>query len=397
MNIYPLKKQIKGNTLFLKYPIDYQNKKEVLWYSIDIKYAGFVTDLLDGPLVALLIPAMALGENINIKGSVSEKLFYNLSKSCQILLKQIIPSLKLTNIIPNAIEIKSQRAAGVATGFPCGIDSFSTLADNYFSDVPKGYKITHLLFNNVGSHGKGNERLFEERYEKNKEITKIIGLPFLKINSNVENFYNNFSFQQTVTPRNVSVPLILQGGIGGFLVSSAISYKDIKVEQLPAIARIDTLLLPLLSTKALDIISTGSEYSRVEKTLKVAEIKDSYSSLDVCVDPNSAGNCSKCWKCMRTMLTLDIAGLLDKYQNVFDIPKYHQGKTQYIGKILYDPLFRCDPLVHEIIQYAKDQNYKFPKKSYIIGIFLTIKRWSQKSMKLLRKISHKIKRTLFKI
>jgi len=393
MIINPLRKKIIENNLFLEYEVDYSQTRELLWYNIDAKYSEFVTDLLDGPLVALLIPAMALGEDIYINGSISERLFYNLSDSAQILLKEIIPSLILIKLFPNKLENRSVRSPGVATGFSCGVDSFSTLADNYYSEVPKGFKITHILFNNVGSHGKGNEQLFKERYEKNSEVARKIGLPFIIINSNLDKFYNNFTFQQTVTPRNVSVPLILQGGIGRFLVSSAISYKDIKVERMPAIARIDTILLPLLSTEVVDIISAGSEYTRVEKTLRVAEIKDSYDSLDVCVDPKSAGNCSKCWKCIRTMLTLDIAGILDRYSNVFDISIYKKEKTKYIGRIL----FSDDPLEKEIFQFSKEQDYKLPNKSYASGIYYVVLKKIKNMEKLIWKSINRTKRILLSL
>ena len=74
----------------------------------------------------------------------------------------------------------------------------------------------------------------------------------------------------------------------------------------------------------------------------------------------------------------------------YKVNNYYKDKPQYIGRIL----FSSDPLVNEVIQYAKDQNYKFPKKSYIIGIFLMIKKEFRKSMKLLRKILTKLRKHL---
>ena len=54
-------------------------------------------------------------------------------------------------------EIDSQRlpcANKVGTGISCGIDSFHALA--LHADIKMNrHRITHLLFNNTGSHGEG--------------------------------------------------------------------------------------------------------------------------------------------------------------------------------------------------------------------------------------------------
>lgn len=377
MKIDPLKREINGNTLFLKYSVEYSQGRDVLWYSIDHKYSEFITDLLDGPIVALLIPAMSLGEDIYLSGVISKRILYNLSNTCQLLLKQIIPSLKLINIYPERIESQLKRATGVATGFSCGVDSFSLLDDHYYSEVPNGYKVTHLLFNNVGSHGRKNEKLFEDRFRKNESVAEKIGLPLIKINSNIDEFYDRYGFQLTHSLRNISIPLILQSGIGCFLYASTFDFSHIHVEPTYDIAHIDPILLPMLSTEVLDIISSGSEYTRVEKTLKIANVMDTYDSLDVCVDPKSAGNCSRCWKCMRTMLTLDIAGLLDNYHKVFDKSIYMKEKPKYIAKIL----FSSDPLLIEIVQFAKKNEFRFPAKSYILGMYLLVRNKMRKLCK----------------
>ena len=76
----------------------------------------------------------------------------------------------------------------------------------------------------------------------------------------------------------------------------------------------DPALLPLLSTSALTLSTAGSGRSRVDKTLALVGRPEA-RHLDVCIDPNPTRtlNCSHCSKCMRTMLTLEIAGQLDEF------------------------------------------------------------------------------------
>lgn len=168
-----------------------------------------------------------------------------------------------------------------------------------------------------------------KRRERLKPIVERIGLPFVTVNSNVSTFYQGWRFQATHTPRNTSVALLLQQGIGRFLYVSTYSYSDIYVDKTDDIAHADPVILPLLLTTELDVLAVGSEYTRPEKALQVAEIPDSYRVLDVCIRQSSVGNCSRCEKCQRTLLTLEIAGLLERYEDVFDLGAYRRAREVY--------------------------------------------------------------------
>ena len=114
------------------------------------------------------------------------------------------------------------------------------------------------------------------------------------------------AFKETPTLRNASVAFALTGGIGRYLYASSYSYDDVSVAATHEIPFADPIVLPLLSTESLDAMSVGSEYARIEKMLRVAEIPDSYTALDVCARwNNSSGyrNCGSCWKCLRTLAT----------------------------------------------------------------------------------------------
>jgi len=136
MNISIPKYITKDHDLILQYQVNCLDHDIILWYSLDEIYRHFVTDLLDGPLVALLIPAMHSGEDIYLQGKISERLYYNLSQPYQEVLKYLIPSLKSVKIYPEGLQSKAERAKGVATGLSCGVDSFCLLGDHYYSDVP---------------------------------------------------------------------------------------------------------------------------------------------------------------------------------------------------------------------------------------------------------------------
>lgn len=345
--------------------VDCAGLPPVLWYRLEAQFGEFLTELSDAPLVALLIPAMRKGDDIHVDGVISERLYYNLCGPYQRLMQHVIPSLRPVRIFPADLRGGMQRPAGVATGFSAGIDSFCVLADHHYGKA--GYKLTHLLFNNVGSHGREEkgERLFERRYARTVQLTHRIGLPLIRVNSNVDAFYEEaLGFQQTHTPRNASVALLLQGGIGRYIYGSGHSYGNAVVRVAKDTAHTDGISLPLLSTDALDAFSAGMQYTRVEKTLRVSEIADSHGSLDVCTHPERAGNCSACQKCLRTLLTLEVAGVLHKYAASFDLAEYKRRRDYFIGLALK----RSDPLLAEIVEFARQRGFAFPLSARLAGL-----------------------------
>jgi len=384
------KPQIAQENKQIIHRVDVESIKgnKTIWYSLHESFGDLLSSSCDAYLVALLIPAMAIGEDIHINGMISERLLYNLSGSFQRLLQHVIPSLRQVKIYPEDVcRNQANLAPGVATGFSGGIDSFCVLADHYYSNVLERFKVTHLLFNNVGSHGRGVERLFQERYKRLLPAAELLGLPFLMINSNLGSFYGKgLGFAQTHTQRNASVALLLQGGIGRYMYASAYNYSDAFVGPTYDMAYSDPITLPLLSTDTLDAFSVGSEYSRVEKILRVAEVPDSYRTLDVCVNAHNNSrytNCSICWKCLRTLATLEIAGYLEHYSTSFDLNAYKSKRVKYFATLLGSH----NPLLREINQFAEKRNYSFPISSRVIhasGIY-PMARLSERVM---RKLIH---------
>lgn len=364
-----------------------QGERE-LWYRLDREHAGMISERADAALCALIIPAMNAGEDIHVDGVVSERLYYNLSGAYQSVARSIMPWLKPVHILVSDVSASAARGGGVATGFSAGIDSFCALGDHHYGDPAPGYRLTHLLYSNVGSHGAGAgaERLFRERYDRLKPIAERMGLPFIAVNSNVDEFYKGFVFRQTHTPRSTSVAHMLQGGIARFMYASSHRYTDGFVGPTSGGGRSEAVTLPLLSSDTLDAFSVGAEYSRVEKTVRVAEITDSYNSLDVCVKAVHAGNCSRCWKCARTLLTLEIAGFLERYADSFDLDGYRSVRAQYIKRILRS----TEPLEREIVEFARGTNYPLP-----LGARIAARLDIPRAVERARAVAGGVKRVLF--
>lgn len=387
MKISEGRRESKGDTLRISYEISIREQTKTLWFELDNRYESFVSELLDAPLVALLIPFMVIGGDITIEGYISDKLLLNFNLFKRLLLN-VIPTLKDVSITCKGTRTETGER-GVITGFSGGIDSYCTLFDFYYSEnVNPKYKITHLLFNNVGSHGAGDigSKLFKERYDSLKNVTDQIGLPFIKLDSNLDDFYpRHLDFLQTYSYRNAAAPLLLQKGISLSLHSSG---KDVSItssRRSVDMADSDLIGLPLISNDKVELKSVGSEYTRVEKTIIVASAKDSWNTLDVCIS-GSKSNCSKCSKCMRTLLTLEIAGLMDLYKSSFDFDAYYKNKDVYIANCIWSS---CT-FQRDIMDYIKRENYPVSFVAYIMSLYFGPKNWFLKvAKKIVKKYFYK--------
>jgi len=350
-----------------------------LFYELDKGYIDMVSDHIDTALVGLLMPAMYYGEDIYLEGKVSEELYWNISFRLQKLLQTFMPFLNQIDIYPEKIVPSNEsieKGSECATGFSGGIDSFTALAD-YFYDLkcPKSSRVTMLTFNNVGSHWSNEEgyNLFLRRYDNLRHAAEKIGLPFIKINSNLDDFYQDgkLRFTKTLVMRNASVALLLQKGVRKFLHSSSHPYESLGVNNsIKYMTQAEPFILQMLSSDTIEIISVGSEYNRVEKIEVVSNIEDSYEFLDVCTtDGKDRTNCSACVKCLRTLTALEMLGTLELYTESFNLEIYKKNKNRFLGKVLAEN----DEFTKEIYKLAVEKKFSFPIMSYIYGVYYTLR------------------------
>lgn len=316
------------------------DKPRELWFSIPKEHAGwFTVDRSDGFVVALLLQAMARNEDIVTDAPMSSRLWHSLSHFYIPMMVQAFPELQPIRIIPSALTSKATPGTGVATGFSAGIDSFAAVIKHFVREESADHRVTDFLFHNVGSHGPGEpetcRRLFRKRFEVGKPFTEEAGIPFVPVDSNLGDIFP-IDFVKTHAALNAGVLLVLQNRFRQYLYAAAYKYVDCKVVRgVSDIAYMDPMAVHLLSTEGLECVSTGCEMSRVEKTALVGSYEPSRRYLNVCVDPDGEGkNCSVCFKCRRTMLTLELLGLDHLYDKVFDFGKFARVRRRYMKEII---------------------------------------------------------------
>lgn len=359
----------RADSCILESIIEIGGEKRHMWFKTPIEYKDYlVTENVDGFLVGILFKALQTKSNIKLKAPVSANLIYSLNHYLIPALVLSNPNFKKISILTNGINNTNLNIKPfAATGMSCGVDSFATYYDHIKEEEP--FKITHFTFFNVGSHldfgGEKSRKIFNERLKRASSFSKNENKSMISVDSNLSEILQ-MNFQQTHSLRSASSVLILQKLIKNYYYSSAYRFDFFKLNCKDT-SDSDILNLNMLSTESTRFFSSVAQFSRIERTLLISSYPETYDYLDVCVNHQNNKefiNCSKCYKCLRTQLTLDIAGCLPRYKKVFDLKEYHKNKSRYIAA-LYAKKDKST-LDIELMEFFNEKGIKLSLKIYLL-------------------------------
>ena len=345
-----------------------------LWISIPSQYEGWLSDdVYDAFLLASLYPAMYYNEDIEIQGKVSPRLMFNVRNYIRNAIVAYREEMHMINVRTLGTAIPIQKEKHIATGFSGGVDSFTTIIDRLENEEDESRRIDTFIFHNIGSHGggkKGARELFHNRYDLLKDFPIEKGLPFVKMDSNLYDFWRDEWEYYARSIADGFACLSIQRGLHYYYLSGEFSYlqhMDMHFDKMTC--NIDEMtelyIYNLMSTERMEIILEGAQYTRIEKVKKVAEYEPAYRYLNVCVkwgfEKENAENCSRCLKCARTLKELDVIGKLDRFNRVFDVEWYKRNKKKLWIRYLAGQ-DDWDPCKKVLLDYAKKSGYPFPPK-----------------------------------
>lgn len=332
------KPQVKSDastaTLFTDITIDGDSKE--VWFKVDKKYGEYLCyERGDAFVIAVLNYAMRNHHDIVSEAPLTEDLYYNIDKYLVDAIAQYNNDFYRPQITAEVASEPLPCAGAVGTGISCGVDSLHALACQTSMKFKK-HNITHLTFNNVGSHGEGEraEKLYHARLERPRRFAEEYGFEFVASDSNLQNVVEQNHFKSHTYSSLFAVYCLQKLYSVYYYSSGGYKYDEFTLIDFPTICcgSYEMLSLPLLSTHNLRIYSEGEGMSRMTKLKSVVKYAPSYKYLNVCL--NEGDNCGKCEKCVRTLLGLDALGALDKYSPVFDIAYYRKHKKWYLQQML---------------------------------------------------------------
>lgn len=376
----PIKK-VEAGYSFLETEVSIDEVKQKLWFKVQDKYEQYLChERGDAYLIAFLHYAMLHGHDITLKAPITESLLFKIENYLIPALTENNPQFYTVNIIAETDNSQLPNAGAVGTGISCGVDSLHVLSEHTISKY-KSLNVTHLAFNNVGSHGRGEKsrELYESRLVKPEQFAMEYGFEFIASDSNLAEVIDQSHFK-THTYSSMFPVLCLQKLYSVyFYASSGYKFSEFNLvdKTQSSCGSYDLLSLNVFSTPQTYIYSEGMGLSRMDKLKKVTEYEPSYRYLNVCLKED--GNCGKCEKCIRTLLGLDALGMLDSYKDVFDTNDYRKHKKWYLQKMLY----RIKDKKHDYLEmypYFKSEiNLMMRTKAFLYTIIPIIKQILRKS------------------
>lgn len=392
--------------------VDEANHKDgLVWYSVEKQYGQYLCDeVADAFVLVMLQLAMKTNQDIKVEAPVSSRLLFNIENTLQPLFVKAFAGFHHVKVMAQSAVENNYHGTAVGCGCSLGVDSFSALLKHLSTDVPENYRATHLALFNCGQLGdvdlKGAEENFHTTVASLQPFIEEVKLPLVAVNSNLNELYvdSEVKLLQSFVNRTVSCVLALQKLFGKYVYASSYSVEQFEFSPKDE-SHMETAFVPLLGTESTELILTPSVMTRVEKTEYLSQFDITYRYLDVCwaaqmkycsdnnptlLETKTKKNCGRCIKCMRTLLTLEILGKIDKYKEIFDIEEYYKKKKWFICDVART--HQTNIFSAELLDLMKRTHYPLPFKAKVLcceGLGWGILRWG-------RKVILKIKRLISK-
>ena len=363
------------------------NSEKTMYFEVPSEYGDYLCDeVADAFVVGLIDYAFALGEDIVSEAPVSERLLYQLQVYYLKTMPVVRPKhCKPINITAPAYTGKIESAGAVAGSASGGVDSYYTIA-RHTDSVSKRYRLTHLLIANQFNFYKDEEdtrNRFEKVVASAQPIADNYGLKLIPLFTNHNDFLFD-GFVQEYSMRICSYAFALQKLIQTYYISSGVSFDQFDYSGHDSDSY-DIFNLSAASTDNLSFYSSGGEVSRTQKIAFFAEDTFIQKNLKVC-NYDDGHNCSKCEKCLRTMLSLDIIGRLDGFCDSFDTKEFQKRKRGYLSTVYSGRLESSSDFISAIKRY----NYRVPFYCKLYGKTVLFLKWkikeALKKIKWLRKL-----------
>ena len=147
-------------------------------------------------------------------------------------------------------------------------------------------------------------------------------------------------------------------------------------------AAYELILCPFYSIRGMQLVSSGSSRTRIQKVRDICDWTPAFKHLSVCMRNLSGGhlNCtSLCTKCPRTILEIMAVGDLEKFGEVFDVPYIMSHKSEYVAELIRTMLHR-DHYAFEIWPYRRKMG--FAARDYWRGGRIVAKKIGRKILRL---------------
>lgn len=262
-------------------------------------------------LAAMLVPAMTLGERLEIPAPVSPALQRALPE-IQSILQCFDPRQARIDVIAPTRDRPlpaNEVTGGVGLFFSLGVDSFYSLLKNQRDHPRDAETIGHLIAvhgMDVG-HDPWDERVPPTMLGNWRRVAQETGTALLPVTTNLRVVLEPLALWTMAHGAGLaSIALALGNALGTVRIAASTTY-----DQLYPWGS-HPVLDPLWSTEGVRFIHDGCELDRIGKTALLAQSQLALDTLRVCPGFSAEYNCGRCVKCLPTMIDLLQLGALSR-------------------------------------------------------------------------------------
>ncbi|MBI9043695.1 MAG: hypothetical protein JEZ06_04370 [Anaerolineaceae bacterium] len=287
---------------------------EHIWYRVPEKYAPFLSTNSNAFLVAGLLAGMYFGEDIEVRGTTSPRLAYHLEEYQHILNFRMPNEVKPVKIHFENLSQNTTKPSSVGSTFTGGVDSLYTIWEHLPPNQPiPQYQVTHGLFIHgfdILHHEKAD---YQQLFNGFRQELSRSNIELIEIETNMNSIiHQRLNLSYYLGPLIISAGLVLDKLFHRFYVPSSWDYAQLQKKAHTS----DPLVDNLLSTETMEIIHHGSATRRIEKVESIADWEIAQKTMWVCLNASfkeKTWNCSRCDKCVRTMIPLYALGKLRNF------------------------------------------------------------------------------------
>lgn len=275
------------------------------WFNLPL---GSGTDLeaaTDAFFVIGLILAMGSDGVLTMDQPVSRRLHYSNRRAIQDVLLTWHPDrLHAAEVdVPVREQDKAPKLNHSVTCFTGGVDSFDSLINNEDD-------IEALVYVHGYDISLSRTEIREATSMHLREVSAETGKELIEIETNIRRFLNKAGSWPLVThgPALASVGHLLSGRFGRLVLPGSHTYAD------GFVWGSDAMIDHLWSNDRLSVVTDGAGSTRVKKVIGLAHNSVAQRHLRVCWQNTGKYNCGECDKCVRTMVTLSLAGALPRFE-----------------------------------------------------------------------------------
>jgi hypothetical protein len=282
---------------------------ETLWFKIPESQAHLATDRADGFVVALLYFALARGENIHFRGTLSPRLALGIRDYQRIQTLWHGKEYKPIEIHADAYAPTPPSEGKKASAFSGGVDSFFTLWSHLpANDSYPENALSYAMFVHGLDIGLEDRAWYRKLAGLNGRMMRELDIELLTPSTNARHYDDARGWMWANQVTLIGLAHLFGRALGRFYVPCSYFYGNSPNDGAWP------LLDALLSSESLEVMSDGAYYSKFERIEHMTRFPATYDRLRICNNTkNGRLNCCQCDKCVSVMTALELLGMREKY------------------------------------------------------------------------------------